>query len=482
MTILAIDQGTTGTTTVLYAEDGTVLARAAREIPQSYPQPGWVEHDPVAIWDSVLSTATAACRGHDRPLAVGITNQRETVLIWDADTGVPIAPAIVWQCRRTAEACSRLTDAAPFVRARTGLPIDPYFSATKLRYLLDAAGSLRHRHLRAGTIDSWLVWKLTAGAVHATDVTNAARTLLFDIHAREYADELCALFGVPREILPEVRPSRADFGVVAIDGPLRGVPILGVAGDQQAALFGQQCHARGEMKNTYGTGCFAVMNTAGQAIDSRHGLLTTLAIGVDARTCYALEGSVFVAGAALQWLRDELGLIGSAAESEALAHAVPDNGGVFLVPAFVGLGAPHWNAEARGTLVGLTRGTGRAHLVRAALEAMAYQSADVVHAMEADTGTRVEQLAVDGGAVANGFLMQFQADILGIPVRRPRNIESTSFGAACLAGLGAGVWPDTPSLRRLCPSDRVFEPAMSAGQREQLLAGWRHALRQALAT
>lgn len=479
MRVLAIDQGTTGTTAVLCEADGRVQGRAYREFPQHYPQPGWVEHDPLDIWRSVVDTVNELCTAHPGPIAaVGITNQRETTVLWDRRTGSPVHRAIVWQCRRTAETCLRLAPGSAAVRAATGLPIDAYFSATKLRWLLDQPRLPSPDHLAFGTVDTWLIRQLTGGDVHATDPTNASRTLLYNIHTRRWDPDLCARFGIPGELLPEVRPSRGSFGEVSTIPALRGVPILGVAGDQQAALFGQGCFAAGQAKSTYGTGAFLLMHTGPTPLPSRHGLLTTLTAQPDGGSAYALEGSVFVAGASIQWLRDELGLLAHAADSEAEACAVADNGGVYLVPAFVGLGAPHWDMEARGTLVGLTRGTNRHHIVRAAVEAMAFQVADVLEAMQEDTGTAIPALSVDGGASANNFLMQFQADVLNVPVQRPANVESTAMGAAFLAGLEAGVWHDATDLPLHGPGETRFTPRMPAAERDALRAGWSHALRQ----
>ncbi len=482
MHILAIDQGTTGTTAVLYDRQARPAARAYRELPQIYPRPGWVEHDPLEIWRTVAECVEEVCAGGRNDIAaVGITNQRETTLVWDARSGEPVHNAIVWQCRRTAEACERLRAWNAEIRRRTGLPVDAYFSATKIRWILDHVPERRVEDLLFGTVDSWLIWKLTDGAAHVTDHTNASRTLLFDIAARRWDEGLCALIGVPPHVLPEVRPSVAEFGTVRGIPALEGVPILGVAGDQQAALFGQTCFERGEMKNTYGTGAFVVMNTGPEPVVSSPGLVTTLAVDGTGGSCYALEGSIFVAGAAVQWLRDELGLIDAAADSEAAARRVDDNGGVYLVPAFVGLGAPHWDMRARGALVGLTRGARRDHVIRAALESMAYQTADVLEVMEGESGAPAAALAVDGGACANDFLMQFQADIIDRPVVRPRNIETTSLGAAYLAGLHAGLWPGAETLRGMKRVDREFGPAMDAPRRTELLDGWRRAVRQARA-
>jgi len=479
--ILAIDQGTTGTTTILYDETGAPVKRAYRELPQIYPKPGWVEHDPDRIWRTVLETVAELCTGFSgRITALGITNQRETTVLWNRRTGEPLHNAIVWQCRRTADICAGLTEHELLFRRKTGLPLDAYFSGTKIKWLLDKADPPAPAELAFGTVDTWLVWKLTEGRTHATDHTNASRTLLYDIHERAWDPELCGLLNVPPEILPEIRNSSAEYGTVTSVPALAGVPIMGVAGDQQAALFGQACFAPGQVKNTYGTGCFLMMHTGDRRIESNHGLLTTLAVDGDGRPAYALEGSVFVAGAAIQWLRDELGLIESAADSERAALSVPDTGGVYLVPAFVGLGAPHWNMNARGILTGLTRGTTRNHLIRAALEAMAHQTADVLACLENDTGTRIEELAVDGGAAANNFLMQFQADLLDAPVHRPEIIETTSLGAAFLAGLGAGLWKSAAELADLKKIERTFTPAMPAMERERLRTDWQHALRQAL--
>lgn len=484
---LAIDQGTTGTTTVLCDRSGRIVDQAQQDFPQIYPQPGWVEHDPMAIWQTVIDTVQAVCarsggrgRGCGEIAAVGITNQRETTVVWDANTGKPIHNAIVWQCRRTAELCDRLHSREDMFRRKTGLPVDAYFSGTKIRWLLDHVNGCKPEDLRFGTIDSWLIWQLTNGNVHATDYTNASRTLLFDIVAKRWDEELCELVGVPTCMLPDVRQSIGDYGVVESIPALKGVPICGVAGDQQAALFGQMCFKRGQIKNTYGTGCFALMNTGDEAVFSTKGLITTLAVSGAGDPCYAMEGSVFIAGAAIQWLRDELGILESAVDSDAAARAVRDNAGVYLVPAFVGLGAPHWDMEARGTLVGLTRGANRNHVVRAALESMAYQTRDVLVAMHEETGIAIPALAADGGAAANDFLMQFQADVLGARVVRPAHVESTALGAAYLAGLKAELWSDCDELSRLKTIDREFVPAMADDVRERLLAGWAKALRQAM--
>jgi len=491
--VLAIDQGTTGTTTILVDESGAIVRRAYREIPQYFPQPGWVEHDPEEIWRSVVETVDEVAAKAPGPIrALGLTNQRETTILWDRESGRPLHKAIVWQCRRTADLCRELSPHAELFRSRTGLPLDAYFSGTKIRWLLDripeardagksGGASAARAKIAFGTVEAWLLWKLTGGKVHATDCTNASRTLLYDIHRRQWDPELADILHVPIGILPEVRDSSAHFGDVSELASLRGVPILGVVGDQQGALFGQGCFERGSLKNTYGTGGFLVLNTGDEAVDSKRGLVTTLAVNGDGRPCFALEGSIFIAGAAIQWLRDGLGLLKSSSESEPMARAVPDNGGVYFVPALVGLGAPHWRMDARGTIVGLTRGAKREHIVRAALEAMAYQTHDVMDVMRAEARVLPKRLAVDGGAAANDFLLQFQADILDIPVIRPRVIESTSWGAAAIAGIRAGVWKSSAEFAKLSAIDRAFEPAMSDRERDQHLRGWQRALAQTLA-
>jgi glycerol kinase len=488
--ILAIDQGTSGTTVLLVDRSGAIAARGYREISCHYPAPGWVEQDAEEIWQRTLeAVAEALSAAPGRPLAaIGITNQRETTVLWDRSTSCPVAPAVVWQCRRTAPFCDslRADGRSEEISRRTGLVVDPYFSATKIRWLLDADQTLRDRarrgEIRFGTIDTWLIWKLTGGADHRTDYSNASRTMLYNIYERDWDAFLLDLFDVPREILPRVCPSSFVFGsteaIALPDGSElpAGIPIAGVAGDQQAALFGQTCFEPGMVKCTYGTGAFLLMNTGGNPVQSRSGLLTTLACGHDAELAYALEGSVFIAGAAIQWLRDELGIIDNAAESERLATSIPDNGGVYLVPAFVGLGAPYWDPEARGALVGLTRGVGRAHLARAALEAMAYQTRDVVDAMAGDAGQSTIEIRIDGGAASNDFLAQFQADILGTPVVRPRQTETTAIGAAYLAGLSTGIWDSTDELSHLWQIDRRFEPTFPPRRREALYQGWQRAV------
>ncbi len=481
MAILAIDQGTTGTTCMLFDPSGRVLARAYRELRQIYPRPGWVEHDPEEIWQTVVGCVEEVLSTRPAEVAaIGITNQRETTVVWERATGRPVHHAIVWQCRRTSDRCARYGSESAHITGRTGLPVDAYFSATKVRWILDHHPEADPAGLAFGTVDAWLVWKLTGGRVHATDVTNASRTLLFDIRNRRWDPDLAELFGVPECMLPEARPSMGGFGRVSSIAALDGVPIAAVAGDQQAALFGQCCFDRGAVKNTYGTGCFMMMNTGSEFVRSSNGLLTTLALDGNGDSCFALEGSVFIGGAVIQWLRDGLHLIDDAADSEPIALQAGSNGGVYLVPAFVGLGAPHWNMEARGVITGLTRGSGREHIVRAALESIAFQSHDVFRAMVADTGIEPQALTVDGGAVRNGFLMQFQADMLGIPVHRPANIESTALGAACLAGLRAGVWPSSAGFRALNAVERTFSPEMESTCRAQLIEGWRKALRQTL--
>jgi glycerol kinase len=484
--VVAIDQGTTGSTVLVLDHRGRVVARAYSEFTQHYPKPGWVEHDAEEIWRvtlRVLRQAVRRARLTARDVAaIGITNQRETTVLWDRKTGKPIHRAIVWQDRRTADLCDQLKAAGrePLVRGKTGLLLDPYFSGTKVRWLLDHVRGARERAAAGGvcfgTIDTWLVWKLTGGAVHATDPTNASRTLLFDIHARVWDDELLAALDVPRAVLPAVAPSSGVFGETTPDVLGAPIRIAGIAGDQQAALFGQGCVEPGSAKNTYGTGCFLLLNTGERAVTSRSGLVTTIACDARGGAAYALEGSVFVAGAAIQWLRDGLGLLKKAAESERMAKRVDSTLGVYLVPAFVGLGAPYWDAGARGALVGLTRGVGRDHVVRAALEALAYQTRDVVDAMAADSGTPLTTLRVDGGAAANDFLMQFQADVLGVPVERPKLVETTAMGAAALAGLAVGFWRSPAELARARRLDRRFAPRMAAASREALYRGWRTAV------
>ncbi|HKA62517.1 MAG TPA: glycerol kinase GlpK [Methylomirabilota bacterium] len=501
--VLALDQGTTGSTALVVDADGAVRAKGYAELPQHYPQPGWVEHDPAQIWTTTVQAAseavTAAGITPAEIAAVGITNQRETAILWERASGRPVHNAIVWQCRRTAALCDRLkaNGVEPELRRKTGLVVDPYFSGTKIRWMLDHDPALRLRAERGdlcfGTVDAWLLWQLTGGAVHATDPSNASRTLCYDIHRGRWDEGLCRMLGVPMALLPEVKPSAGVFGETAaqrgvtVGGPSGsgkaawlpgGIPVTGIAGDQQAALFGQACVEPGMAKNTYGTGCFALLNTGGRAVASTEGLLTTVAWAVEGSTIYALEGAVFIAGAAVQWLRDGLGVIQDAAETQALSQSVPDAGGVYLVPAFVGLGAPYWDPYARGTLVGITRGTSRAHVARAALEAIAYQSRDVLDTMERESGVRLSTLRVDGGAAANDFLCQFQADMLGVEVLRPSVTETTGLGAAYLAGVGAGLWKSA-DLGRRWRLERRFTPAMSESMREAAYTGWRRAVERA---
>lgn len=485
--ILAIDQGTTGSTVMVFDESGGVRGRAYSEFQQYYPRPAWVEHDPEEIWTVTRDLLAKACRAASiRPAqlsAIGITNQRETVVVWDRKTGRPVHRAIVWQDRRTADFCAKLKAEGleAKVRRKTGLVLDPYFSATKVRWILDHKRGLRGRaergELAMGTIDSWLIWKLTGGAVHATDPTNASRTLLYDIRRRRWDSELCEIMGVPMEMLPEVRNSAGDFGeTVSSVFPKVSVPLAGVAGDQQAALFGQACFRPGLMKNTYGTGCFMLSYIGDKPTISKNGLLTTVACASDGSPAYALEGSVFIAGAAVQWLRDGLGLITNAAETDEAARSVDSTLGTYVVPAFAGLGAPYWDPGARGAIVGLTRGVTAQHLIRATLESLAYQSRDVVDAMVADSGKKLRRLRVDGGAASNDFLMQFQADLLGAKVERPEVVETTAMGAAFLAGLGSGVFRSGREIESARRVDRIFEPKLGAKARAALYDGWQQAV------
>lgn len=486
--VLAIDQGTTSTRAILFNAEARAICAAQRELEQHYPARGWVEHDPEQIWRDTLSVAAEVLGQIDarRVAGIGITNQRETIVVWDRATGEPIHRAIVWQDRRTAEICAQLKEegAEPLVREKTGLLLDPYFSATKLAWILDHVPRARERaergELAAGTIDCFLLWRLTGGAVHATDITNASRTSLLDIRKGKWDGELCRLFRVPEALLPEVRDNSGLFGTTA-EGLLSAeLPIAGMAGDQQAALFGQACFHHGMIKSTYGTGCFMLVNTGGKPVMSRHRLLTTLAYRLSGRTSYALEGSIFVAGAAVKWLRDGLGVIADAAETHSMATQVPDSHGVIMVPAFVGLGAPHWDPDARAAIFGLTLDATGAHLARAALEAVAYQTLDLMEAMAKDMGSPVTALRVDGGMAANTWLGQFLADILGVPVERPQNLETTALGAAFLAGLATGVWADLPALERTWKKRDGFSPGMSEERRDRLIAGWRGAIARTL--
>ncbi|PWB40496.1 MAG: glycerol kinase [Rhodocyclales bacterium] len=488
--LLALDQGTTSSRAIVFDDRGRALATAQKELRQIFPQPGWVEHDPVEIWRDQFAVAQDALRQCGASAvdiaAIGIANQRETTVLWERASGRPLHNALVWQDRRTAEACEKLkaAGAEALVRAKTGLVLDPYFSATKLAWLLDRVPGARDRARRGelafGTVDSWLAWNLSGGRLHVTDPSNASRTALFDIRAGDWDDELLALFGIPRELLPRVVRSSALCGETAPELFGAAIPIGGMAGDQQAALFGQACHGEGMAKNTYGTGCFLLMHTGRRAVASNNGLIATCAAQTGEALEYALEGSVFIAGAVVQWLRDGLGLIRQASDIEALAASVPDAGGVVFVPAFAGLGAPHWNPHVRGTLAGLTRGTGAAHIARAALEAIAFQSAELVQAMAADCGRPLAELRVDGGATANKLLMQFQADLLGVPVIRPRIQETTALGAAYLAGLAAGVWHSREEIAAQWARERSFEPVLPAAAAAARMAEWRRAVRCAL--
>jgi glycerol kinase len=488
--ILVIDQGTTGSAALLFDEAGQVVSTADREIRQIYPQPGWVEHDPKEIFRTSLDVAQEALQkagvSASQVKGMGITNQRETTVVWDRRTGEPVNNAVVWQCRRTAPICEELKqkDMGPPIKEKTGLLVDAYFSATKLRWILDNIPDGQKRaqqgDLLFGTIDSWLVWNLTGGAVHITDYSNASRTMLFNIHTLQWDKELLAALDIPEAVLPRAMPSSQIYGETAAG--LLGkaqVPLGGIAGDQQAALFGQACYDAGMAKNTYGTGSFILLNTGDRPVLSQRGLVTTVAWGLGGKVAYAMEGSVFITGAAVQWLRDGLGIIKSAAESESLARSVPDNGGVYFVPAFVGLGAPYWDMYARGAIIGITRGATGGHLARATLEAIAYQVRDVVEAMGAEAGLKLPLLRVDGGGTANSLLMQFQADILGVPIQRAAVTEITSLGAGYLAGLAVGLWQDTAQLARMWRAAETYEPKMSADQRETLYTGWKRAVERA---
>lgn len=484
--ILSLDEGTTSARAALYDAEGRRMGVESSPLHTHYPQPGWVEQDPHEIWNAQLAAARRlleSCRVTASAIAaIGITNQRETTIVWERSSGRPVAPAIVWQCRRTADFCAELAaspEAAGITR-RTGLVIDPYFSASKIRWILDHVPGARARaaagELLFGNVDTWLVWNLTGGQAHVTDPSNASRTMLMNLAEGEWDDELLELFRIPRAMMPRIAPSSAVAGLTRRELFGAEIPIGGIAGDQQAALVGQACFRPGLSKNTYGTGCFALMHTGAHVPASNHRLLATRAASTSDRAQFAVEGSVFIAGAAIQWLRDQLGLIAAAAESEGLAASVPDTAGVYLVPAFVGLGAPHWDSGARGILTGLTRAAGRAHLVRAALESIAYQTCDLIAAMEADAGEALRELRVDGGAASNDFLMQFQADILDRPIVRPADTETTALGAAWLAGLAVGFWKTVEELESFWRIERVFEPRMTASRRQELLAGWRAAV------
>lgn len=486
--IMAMDQGTTSCRTILFDRQGNICSMAQKEFPQYYPKPGWVEHDPMEIWASQLSVSTEAM-GRIRVsaediAAIGITNQRETSIIWDKATGNPIYPAIVWQCRRTADLVEKMrgTGFSQKIWERTGLVPDAYFSATKIQWILNqvegALGRAQRGELLFGTVDTWLIWNLTGGKVHVTDYTNASRTMLYDIHKLQWDEEILGELGIPMEMLPRVEASSKVYGYTDVFGT--PIPIGGAAGDQQAALFGQCCVQPGDVKNTYGTGCFLLMHTGGQPVQSSGGLLTTIAMGDKGQPAYALEGSVFVAGAAIQWLRDEVGILANAPESEVSCRAVEDTNGAYLVPAFTGMGAPYWNQDARGILVGLTRGVNRDHLVRAAVESLAYQVYDLIRAMERESRMTLRELKVDGGASANDFLMQFQADILDVAVVRPSCIETTALGAAYLAGLAVGYWKDMGEIQKNWAMGAMFRPEMAGRRRDGLIRGWKRAVKAAL--
>ncbi|MCH1983606.1 glycerol kinase GlpK [Ruminococcus sp. OA3] len=488
--MMALDQGTTSSRCILFDRAGTMKSVAQKEFTQYYPKPGWVEHDPMEIWSSQLSVATEAMGkiGIDARsiAAIGITNQRETTIVWDRNTGKPVYPAIVWQCRRTAEMIDavKAEGKEAYIREHTGLIPDAYFSGSKLAWILDHVEGARQRaangELLFGTVDTWLIWQLTQGRVHVTDVTNASRTMLYDIHRMQWDDEILELFGIPVCMLPQVKPSSCVYGHTDRNVLGGEIPIAGAAGDQQSALFGQCCFEAGDIKNTYGTGCFLLMNTGEQAVRSESGLLTTVAASAGDTVQYALEGSVFVAGAAIQWLRDELKILDSAPQSEEYCRAVEDTGGVYVVPAFTGLGAPYWDPYARGTIVGLTRGTGRAHLIRATVESLAYQVSDVIEAMQKDSGIRTRTIKVDGGACANDFLMQFQSDLLNAEVERPCCIETTALGASYLAGLAVGYWSDRDDIRKNWALEHTFVPVMKEAERKKKLKNWKRAVRCSL--
>lgn len=487
--ILALDQGTTSSRSLIFDKQGNIISSAQKEFKQIYPQPGWVEHDANEIWSTQFGTmAEAVAKAHinmKQIAGIGITNQRETTVVWDRKTGQPVYHAIVWQDRRTAAYCDELKAAghATAIQQKTGLIIDAYFSATKLKWILDNVEGARKKaesgELAFGTIDTWLTWKLTNGEVHVTDVSNASRTMLFNIHTLQWDDELMKLFNIPASVLPEVKSSSRIYGVTGNIIPESKIPIGGIAGDQQAALFGQMCTQPGMVKNTYGTGCFMLMNTGEKAITSKNNLLTTIAWQIDNKTEYALEGSVFIAGAVVQWLRDELKIIRSSAEVETLAAQVKDSDGVYIVPAFAGLGAPHWNQHARGSVLGLTRGSSNAHIARAALDSIAYQTCDVLKAMEADAGITIAELRVDGGATVNNSLMQFQSDILNCKAVRPKITETTALGAAYLAGLAVGYWKNIDEIRQQWQVEKVFLPQMNNEKRNELIKGWQRAVKAA---
>ena len=484
--VMALDSGTTSNRCILFNEKGEMCSVAQKEFTQHFPKPGWVEHEPGEIWSTQLAVAREAMTkigaSAEDISAIGITNQRETTIVWDKNTGQPVYPAIVWQCRRTSEYCDSLKEKGltEKFREKTGLVIDAYFSGTKVKWILDHVEGARERAKKGtllfGTVETWLIWKLTRGAVHVTDYSNASRTMLFNIHTLEWDDEILEELDIPKSMLPQARASSEIYGET--DPSFFGgrIPIAGAAGDQQAALFGQACFEQGDAKNTYGTGCFLLMNTGSQPVLSKNGLVTTIAWGMDGKVTYALEGSIFVAGAALQWLRDELRLIDSAADSEYFAQRVKDTNGCYVVPAFTGLGAPYWDQYARGTIVGLTRGVNKYHIIRATLESLAYQVNDVLEAMKADSGMNLSSLRVDGGASANNFLMQTQADFSNAPVNRPRCVETTAMGAAYLAGLAVGYWKDIEDVKQNWGIDKIFVPAIEPEKREKMLKGWKRAV------
>ncbi|MFM2485595.1 glycerol kinase GlpK [Celerinatantimonas yamalensis] len=489
--IVALDQGTTSSRAIIFDRNAKVVAISQREFSQYYPQAGWVEHDPMEIWSSQSSVlvevlAKTGIRS-DQVAAIGITNQRETTIVWDKKTGRPIYNAIVWQCRRTAGICNELKERGleAYIRENTGLVVDAYFAGTKVKWILDHVDGAREKaqngELLFGTVDSWLIWNMTQGRIHVTDYTNASRTMLFNIKTLQWDQKMLDELGIPSSMLPEVKSSSEIYGQTNIGG--KGgtrIPIAGIAGDQQAALFGQLCLTKGMAKNTYGTGCFLLMNTGEKPVQSSHGLITTLAVGPKGEVNYALEGSVFMGGATIQWLRDELGIVHEAQDTNYFASKVQDTNGVYLVPAFVGMGAPYWDPDARGVIVGLTRGANRNHIIRAALESIAYQSRDLLDAMQQDSGLKLAKLKVDGGAVANDFLMQFQADIMGTRVERPQLTESTALGAALLAGLAVGVWQSTEEIKQNLEIDRTFAPEMAIDEREKRYKGWQKAVKRSL--
>ncbi len=487
--ILALDQGTTSSRSIIFDHDGNVVAVGQKEYTQIYPQSGWVEHDPQEIWQSQIETAIGALKKAkltaDDIAAVGITNQRETTILWDRKTGEPIHNAIVWQDRRTSEICNEVRKShADLIRTKTGLEVDAYFSASKIKWLLDsvpgALGRAENGELAFGTVDTWLVWKLTNGKLHITDPSNASRTMLYNINTLTWDDELLEIFDVPRSILPDVRSSSEVYGVIETPAELKGIKIAGIAGDQQAALFGQACFDTGSTKNTYGTGCFMLQNVGPQPVSSKNRLLSTVGWQIDGTTEYALEGSVFIGGAVIQWLRDSLQIIENSSDVEKLAASVPDNGGVYLVPAFAGLGTPHWDQEARGLIIGLTRGTGKAHIARAAVESIAFQTADLLAAMRSDSRAGLTELRVDGGATRNDALLQFQADILQIPVVRSKTVETTALGAAYLAGLAVGFWLSKSELAEHWQADKIFFPTMPADKASQITQRWHDAVQRSL--